>query len=242
MRRATIFFFCTLLFLLTHSNPPLAQSGGSDLGVIERISVSSAVIQANGTSECLLSPGTAVSSPTHSSASNLVPNDTNNTLDVFLYDRLTRTTQRVSLGDNGVQGNNRSSFADLSDNGRYLTFHSEATNLVPNDSNNAWDVYFRDLQTGQFERISETSTGNQADDTSIFPDISSDGRFITFYSQATNLVPNDTNNVEDIFLHDRLTGTTERISVSSDGVQANGRSSSPMSQRTALCRLRLRCQ
>ncbi len=216
-----------LLFLLTGSNRLLAQTGGGGFGTIERISVSSNANQGSGTSEWPAISRNGRYIAYHSDAPNLVPNDTNNTHDIFLYDRLTRTTQRVSLNDNGIQGNNRSMFADLSTDGRYLTFHSEATNLVPNDTNNSWDVYFRDLQTGQFERISVTSAGNQANDTSIFPDISGDGRFIAFYSQATDLVPNDTNNTEDIFLHDRLTGTTERISVSSNGTQANGSSIFP---------------
>lgn len=228
MNRISIsFYFIILLFLLTRSNPPQAQTGGPNLGIMERISVSSNAIQANGTSAWPAISRDGRFILYHSNATNLVSGDTNNAQDVFLYDRLTRTTQRVSLSQGGIQANNRSGFGDLSDNGRFVTFHSEATNLIPNDTNNAWDVFFRDMQTGQFSRISVTSTGQQANATSIFPDISGNGRFIAFYSEATNLVPNDTNGVEDVFLHDRLAGTTERISVTSGGIQGNGPSIFP---------------
>ena len=221
------FLLFSLLSLLICSIPPSTQSGGTTPILIERISVSFPPTQANGTSEwpAISQDGRYI--VYHSNAPNLIPGDTNNTQDIFLYDRLTRMTERVSLGVGGVQSNNRSGFADLSSDGRYIIFHSEATNLVPNDTNNAWDIYFRDRQTGQFERISVTSTGQQANATSIFPDISGGGRFITFYSEATNLVPNDTNGVEDVFLHDRLTGITERISVTTNGVQSNGASIFP---------------
>lgn len=225
-----IAILCIFILLVQPSRPntnAIQTGGGSNPNLIERISVSSIPTQANGTSEWPSMSLNGRYTIYHSDAPNLVPNDTNNAQDVFVYDRLTRTTNRVSLGIGGVQGNNRSGFGDVSADGRYITFHSEATNLVPNDTNNSWDVYFRDLQTGEFERISVTSSGQQGNATSIFPDISDDGRFITFYSEATNLVPNDTNGVEDIFLHDRLAGTTERISVSSGGVQANGRSIFP---------------
>lgn len=224
MSRLAILCLFIILFLPIRSNSSPFQTGGSNSGLIERISVSSIPTQANGTSEWPIISRDGRFVIYHSTASNLVPNDTNNAEDVFLYDRLFRTTERISFGIGGVQGNNRSQFGDLSSDGRYIAFHSEATNFVPNDTNNAWDVFFLDRFTGQFERISVTTSGQQANGSSIFPDISGGGRFITFYSQATNLVPNDTNGVSDIFLHDRLLGTTERISVSSAGVQANGSS------------------
>jgi hypothetical protein len=227
MSRISVFLFCALLLLLTRSNPPLAKSGGIMSGVVQRISINSAAVQGNGSSEWPAISRDSRYIVYHSFAANLVPNDTNNTQDVFLYDRQTRTTKRVSLGPGGVQGNNRSSFADLSSNGRYIVYHSEATNLVPNDANNAWDVFFYDHIAGAIEHISVSSAGAQANATSIFPDISGGGRFVVFYSQATNLVPNDTNGVDDIFLHDRLTDTTERISVSSSGLQSNGPSIFP---------------
>lgn len=227
MNRLSFIPIFILLLFLTSSKLPSAATGGPPLGTIERISVSSIPTQAHGISEWPAISRNGRYIIYHSDAPDLVPNDTNNSHDVFLYDRLTRTTERISLGLGGVQGNNRSMFGDLSTDGRFLTFHSEATNLVPNDTNNAWDVYFHDRLTGQFERISITSAGQQANATSIFPDISGSGRFITFYSEATNLVPNDTNNATDIFLHDRQNQTTERISVSTGGAQANGPSIFP---------------
>lgn len=227
-------FICLAVFLsilargyqpqTIRSHSFLIPSGGSNGGLIERISVSSIPTQANGASEWPIISRDGRFIVYHSTASNLVPNDTNNAQDVFLYDILFRTTIRISNGVGGVQGNNRSQFGDLSSDGRYIVFHSEATNFVPNDTNNVWDVFFLDRITGQFERISVTTSGQQANNLSIFPDISGGGRFVSFYSQATNLVPNDTNNVDDIFLHDRLLGTTERISVSTAGDQANAAS------------------
>jgi hypothetical protein len=221
MSRLTILCLFIFFVLPTRSQTPPIQSGGANSSLIERISVSSIPTEANGASEWSMISRNGRFVVYHSTASNLVPNDTNNVQDVFLYDRLFRTTERVSNGFGGVQGNNRSQFGDLSSDGRYIVFHSEATNFVPKDTNNAWDAFFLDRITGQFERISVSTTGQQANGLSIFPDISGGGRFVSFYSQATNLVPNDTNNVDDIFLRDRLTGTTERISVSTAGVQAN---------------------
>ncbi|MFZ0546920.1 MAG: hypothetical protein WAM60_15845 [Candidatus Promineifilaceae bacterium] len=225
-RRAVLLLGVLLLFQAT-TGAARVESGGASPGVLIRISVSSDNIQSNGLSDWPAISRNGRYMAYHSLASNLVPDDTNNSQDVFLYDLLTQATERVSLGIGGVEGNNQSSFPDLSSDGRFITFHSEASNLVPNDTNNTWDVFLYDRLTGNIERISVSYTGAQTNNTSIFPDISGDGRFIAYYSYATNLVPNDTNGVEDIFLYDRLNQTTKRISVSSSGLQANGSSIFP---------------
>ena len=109
----------------------------------------------------------------------------------------------------------------ISAEGRYVAFASLATDLVPGDSNELCDVFVHDQQTGQTTRISVASDGRQGNGDSIEPSISADGRYVAFESRATNLVPDDTKDDEDIFVHDRETGETFRISVSSQGTQTD---------------------
>jgi putative Ig domain-containing protein/VCBS repeat protein/WD40 repeat protein len=224
-----------------------------------------------------------------SSAANLVPNDTNGVKDIFVHDRQTGQTTRVSIDTNGVEANDASHSPILSGDGRFVAFESLATNLVPNDTNKRADIFVHDRQTGQTTRVSVNSSGEEANaggqepalstdgrivafrsdsndlvpgDTSTqcvdvfvhdrdtgettrvnvgmggqeaegcnrfrpfrdWPSLNSDGRFVSFVSDATNLVPGDTNNVHDVFVHDRQTGETIRASVSSSGVPGNGAS------------------
>jgi Tol biopolymer transport system component len=159
-----------------------------------------------------------------SDASNLVPGDTNGVADVFVWDRQTGTTTRVSLASDGSQANNRSVEPAINADGRYIVFWSFASNLVPGDTNNDMDVFVRDRQTGTTTRVSLASDGSQGNRYSVQPAISPDGRYVTFYSAATNLVPGDTNDSVDVFRRDRWAGTTTRVSVASDGGQANSQS------------------
>jgi Tol biopolymer transport system component len=129
-------------------------------------------------------------------------------------------TQRVSVGSGG-QANLHSYVADVSDDGRFVVFDSYATNLVPGDANSAPDVFVYDRQTGVAELVSVSSAGVQGNSYSISPSISDDGRFVAFYSFASNLVAGDTNAEGDIFVRDRQAGTTQRVSVDSAGNQAN---------------------
>ncbi|MGH9164111.1 MAG: hypothetical protein ACRDZW_01180, partial [Acidimicrobiales bacterium] len=103
--------------------------------------------------------------------------------------------------------------------GRYVAFTSDSGSLVPGDTNAAVDVFVHDRQTRTTTRVSVASGGAQADGQSLFPSISDDGRIVAFYSEATNLVPGDTNAFTDAFVHDRQTGTTTRVSVKADGSQ-----------------------
>jgi Tol biopolymer transport system component len=162
-----------------------------------------------------------------SDATNLVPGDTNGEADVFVHDRRTRKTERVSVGPGGGQGNDWSSSPTLSADGRFVAFYAEATNLVPGDTNNQWDVFVRDRRTGKTERVSLGPSGVQSNGSNYAPVLSADGRFVAFYSDASNLVPGDTNGEADVFVHDRRTGKTERVSVGPGGGQGNGESFSP---------------
>ena len=159
-----------------------------------------------------------------STAYNLVDGDTNWESDIFVRDRQTSTTERVSISSTGEQGNGESRDPVISADGRFVAFWSAASNLVSGDTNDSWDVFVHDLKTGLTERASISSTGEQGNNDSYNPSISTDGRFVGFDSRASNLVSGDTNGVYDAFVHDRQAGTTERVSVSSAGEQGNGAS------------------
>ncbi|KYC35002.1 hypothetical protein WA1_09695 [Scytonema hofmannii PCC 7110] len=163
-----------------------------------------------------------------SDASNLVASDTNNFSDIFVYDTQTGTTRGVSVGLNGIEGNNPANGSpSISASGRYVAFESYASNLVQNDTNNFSDIFVYDTLTGSTERVSVSSQANQGNRGSSSPIISTDGRYVAFESYANNLVADDTNNFNDIFVYDTQTDTTRRVSVSSQANQGNGASFSP---------------
>jgi Tol biopolymer transport system component len=192
-----------------------------------RVSVDSAGNQADRNSDgASISPeGRFVAF--NSDASNLVPGDTNNTFDIFVRDRLTNTTTRLSVDSAGNQGNSRSTSPSISADGRFVAFDSGASNIVPGDTNNSFDIFVRDRLTNTTTLVSVDSAGNQGNSGSGTPSISADGRFVAFISNASNLVPGDTNDDTDIFVRDRLTNTTTRLSVDSAGNQGNGNSYNP---------------
>jgi Tol biopolymer transport system component len=189
-------------------------------GNTERVSVTSHGGQSNGDSgsPTISNDGRYVAF--YSSASNLVAGDTNDVPDVFLHDRKTGVTSRVSLSSGGRQGNGLSLEAAISGNGRHIAFLSEASNLVAGDTNGVLDVFVRDLRKGKTLRISVSSAERQANDLSSGPVISFNGRYAAFVSGATNLVRGDTNGLFDVFLRDLKKGTTSRINVSSNEEQA----------------------
>jgi Tol biopolymer transport system component len=160
-------------------------------------------------------------------ASTLVSGDTNNTHDIFVYDRQAAQTTRVSLSSAGAQADNGSTAAAISADGRYVAFQSSATNLVQNDSNNAHDIFVRDRQTSQTSRVSVSSAGAQAQGDSTDPSISADGRLVAFVSDAADLVSGDTGGHRDIFVRDTQGGQTIRVSVGPGNAQADGDSDSP---------------
>ena len=142
-------------------------------------------------------------------------------------------TAPVSVNSAGVIGDAESNYADMTPDGRFVSFASFATNLVPGDTNGLGDVFVRDRRTGVTERVSVGLKGEQGDGDSNMlgigtnTAISDDGRFVAFKSEATNLVRGDRNGVTDVFVRDRLAGTTERISVDGAGREAAGGGDQP---------------
>jgi cysteine-rich repeat protein len=199
-------------------------------GTTTRVSVSTAGVQGNFHSfqPSLNQDGTLVAFA--SEASNLVPADIAEWIDIFVRDRQAGTTTRVSVDSQGKESNSPSFAPAISADGRYVAYQSFATNLVSGDSNAAGDIFVHDRQTGAVERVSVDSAGAQG--IGVFfgadaPSISGDGRFVGFQSVFANLVPSDTNGVQDVFVRDRLVGLTERVSVDSTGGQANAASTKP---------------
>jgi hypothetical protein len=198
------------------------------LDTIERVSVSSSGAEGNSGS------GTdrlAVSSSGRyvvfdSRATNLVPGDTNGVVDVFVRDRVSGTTDRVSVSTAGQQGDGDSTHPAMDETGEYVVFQSKATNLVAGDTNGHEDVFIRDMQAGATYLISYDYGWGPANDFSRYPDISADGRYVAFHSSASDIVAGDTNDTGDIFVCPR-SGATERVSVSTAGAEANGLSGRP---------------
>lgn len=196
-------------------------------GVTSRVSVDSDGLEADTDSydPTLSNDGRFIAF--ESNATNLVSGDTNDAYDVFVHDTQTGDTERISVATNGTQANEDSGEADMSADGRYVAFESDASNLVSGDTNQRTDIFLRDTQTNTTTRLSVASGGAQGNDASYSPSISADGRFVAFFSYASNLVARDTNGVQDIFIHDRVTGETVRVSVDSSGTEANSDSGYP---------------
>jgi len=215
---------------------PNDTNNGSDvfvhdrqIGETTRLSITSSGEQADGPSftrrPAISADGRYVVFFSH--AHNLVANDNNEASDVYVRDRQAGLTWLISKSISGLQGNGDSEYPTISANGRYVAFYSRADNLVENDTNAALDVFRHDLQTGETIRVSVASDGSQGNGDSDLPAISGDGRFVAFFSFASNLVVNDTNNTGDIFIHDCQTGETTRVSVSTHGGQSDGLSDVP---------------
>ncbi|MBO9384452.1 MAG: PD40 domain-containing protein, partial [Roseiflexus sp.] len=222
----TIARFCSMLLLLALILTP-AGSVRAAPGNTTRVSVASDGTQANGGSftPSISADGRYVAFA--SIAVNLVSGDTNGVQDIFVHDRQTGQTTRVSVASGGAQANGPSFDPSISADGRYVAFASLATNLVSGDTNNEQDIFVHDRQTGQTTRVSVATGGGQANGNSSNPSISADGRYIAFDSNASNLVSGDTNNTGDIFVHDRQTGATTRVSIGPGGTQANRGSLAP---------------
>src|SRR6185369_9014155 len=115
--------------------------------------------------------------------------------DIFVYDRQTNTTDRVSVSSTGTQANERSFFPSLSADGRYVAFLSDANNLLPNG--NSQDVYVFDRQSRTIERVNQGLSGAAPNSISNELSMTADARFVTFVSNASNLVAGDTNGFQD---------------------------------------------
>jgi len=239
---------------------------------MKRISVSVNKIEANGSSiaPSISADGRYVAFESY--ASNLVPDDNNNSRDIFVYDSWVDTVRRISVSSNGEEGDGYSESPHISPNGNYVQFYSMAANLIGAGEDFYGDYLVCNLQTneitaisvlligdmeeyplfpttsidGRFivftaydnvfvfdvvEKISKqvdvSSSGELANGRSNMPSISSDGRYVAFESEADNLVGEDNNENVDVFIHDRVTGKTSRISMGQEGEEGKEYSAGP---------------
>lgn len=185
-----------------------------------RVSVTSAGLQRDGDGfgASVSAEGRYVAFAT--SAADLVPGDTNGVLDVFIHDRATGATERVSIATDGAQANSDCLGAYVSEDGRFVAFRSAASTLVANDGNEVDDVFLRDRLTGTTTRISVDANGGNSSASSYYPTLSADARYVCFQSEAADLVAGDVNAAFDVFVRDRLLGTTRIVSRASDGSRA----------------------
>ncbi|MGV3605399.1 MAG: dockerin type I domain-containing protein [Planctomycetaceae bacterium] len=163
-----------------------------------------------------------------STASNLVSGDGNVAADIFVRDLQLGTLVRASVTATGVQGGGDSLTPVISSDGRYVAFASYASNLVANDTNTMVDIFWKDMQTGNLQRVSTDGAAAQGNMDSYAPSISGDGQWVAFQSYASNFVANDTNGASDIFLKNVSTGAILRVSNDSMGNQSNGSSFDPV--------------
>jgi Tol biopolymer transport system component len=196
-------------------------------GTTTRESVSAAGGQGSRGSAVPALSGDGMRVAFESGATNLVPGDTNNRKDVFVRDRSVPTTLRVSVGAGGAWGDGDSSNAAIAASAPMVAFESLATNLVPGDTNAVGDVFVHDMTAGMTTRVSVASDGTQANGRSTRAAMSADGSVVAFESLASNLVPGDTNGASDVFVHDRTSGVTTRVSVGTGGTQGGGGSFVP---------------
>ena len=188
-------------------------------GQTVRVSIGRNGAQANGNSwyPAISADGRYVAF--QSMAGNLVAGDTNGQMDAFVRDMQAGVTTRVSVSATGTQGNRYSGYVDISDDGRWVSFLSSASTLVTPDTNGAFDVFLHDRTAGGITRLTRGLGGTQANGGSVSPEMSGDGRYITFGSEASNLVLGDSNGVADVFLAELPGGTIRRVSVGSNNEQ-----------------------
>jgi Tol biopolymer transport system component len=158
-----------------------------------------------------------------SGASNLTPGDVNSLPDVFVRDRMRRTTELVNVSVSGEQANSISSIfgpPSISGDARYVVFSSYATNLVPADINNYWDVFLRDRGRGITQRISASDIGGVGGSDGQRAAISGDGRWVVFGGHASQFVPGGDAADTDILVRDLVTGAIEQVNISDTGEQA----------------------
>jgi Tol biopolymer transport system component len=158
--------------------------------------------------------------------SDLLGSDSNSRPDVVVKDTASEVLELMSITPAGFAGNGGSFNPAVSADAMVVAFRSEASDLIAGDDNGRWDIFVRDRAAATTTRISVASDGTQADHHSSEASISDDGRFVAFRSLATNLVPGDTNGRADIFVHDRATGQTVRVSQPAVG-ESDGNSAAP---------------
>jgi Tol biopolymer transport system component len=212
--------------LLALASPGAAQFAGrpslmnvSGAGVPANSGSGSVAVSADGTIVAFASDG-----------DNLVPLDTNGDTDVFLHDTVSRITRRVSVNYQGEEAMGDSDCPSLSADGRRIAFRSRAWNMRQNGENIGtpmWEVYVHDRQGPETIRVSAPLEGGAATANSGCPRISADGLHVAYWSEAADLVPDDTNGFADVFVYDLVNGSHVRASVADDGAQADGFSDQP---------------
>jgi PKD repeat protein/Tol biopolymer transport system component len=220
-RSALLLFLVSVILIVAPSD---TGSGPDPEILTERVSVSSSGDEADGESSnpAISADGRYVAF--ESRARNLLPEGkTSARRDIYVHDRQTGQTTRVSVSSLGEEADGDSFNAAISGDGRYVAFESRARNLVPGGKTNTRrDIYVHDRQTGQTTRVSVSSLGEEADGESYNAAISADGRYVAFESEARSLLPVEkTSGKRDIYVHDRQTGETTRVSVSTLGEAAD---------------------
>ena len=214
----------------------------SSLGSIVRVSTDSSGVQSidnnnvDSSAPVFSADGTQVAF--RSKAGNLVVGDTNDSDDIFVKNLGTGVITRVSTDSSGAQGNGSSYTPVFSPDGTQVLFSSVADNLVAGDLNIASDIFVKNLSTGAVTLVSTDSNGVRAWGGSLDPVFSADGTQVAFRSAASNLVTGDTNDKQDVFVKNLITGAATRVSTDSSGVQGNGHSLNPEIGR-ASCRERV---
>ncbi|WP_235919339.1 Ig-like domain-containing protein [Heliomicrobium undosum] len=204
-------------------------------GTTERVSVHSNGAEGSGASTRPSISGDGRYVVFESISSNLVDNDTNYTpdRDIFIHDRVTHSTKRLSVDSYGNQVFGDCNSPYISQNGKFVVFASMAANFLPSDTDTKKDIFLIDLETGSFSMVSVSSSSVKGNDTSDHPSVSNDGRFIVFESVADNLVENDNNHERDIFLRDTVNNQTTRVSLSSAGQEGTALKPSEMAHISA---------
>jgi Tol biopolymer transport system component len=162
-----------------------------------------------------------------SSSTNLVQGPQGDVANIFIKDMLTGDIAVVSSTADGSIGNGSSLEPNITADGRYVVFDTDASNLAPDDTNGLTDVYVKDLRTGTISRVSTDAAGNEGNGESAYAYISPDGRFVAFESTASNLVADDNNETRDVFVKDLLTGAIVLASSDSVGALGDGNSFEP---------------
>ncbi|MCC6545513.1 MAG: hypothetical protein IT392_13635, partial [Nitrospirae bacterium] len=187
-----------------------------------------------GYRNCLSTDGRLIA---FSSQWSLMAADGDTISDVYVRDRAVQTLELVSVSSSAIKGNAASTCGDITPDGRYVSFSSDAFNLVTPDTNGAPDVFVRDRITGQTRRVSVGDVGQQgsAGGGSFGGSMSADGRFVVFWSFATNLTPGDTNNTSDVFLYDQTLGTAVCLSAGLGSGTGNAISGDPVISADGRC-------
>jgi hypothetical protein len=221
-RRLSATFVAAIAALTVASSPVGTADAASIVPKTIRVNVRTPGGQANAGAGYESVSGSGRFVAFESDANDLVSGDTNGVTDVFVRDRRTHTTTRVSVRSNGGQFNEWVGYSAISVNGRFVTYCGDASNAVKGDTNGHQDVFVHDRATGKTTLVSVSSSGRQGNGDSDYSNVSSDGRWVVFASQASNLVKGDTNGYWDLFLRDTVTDATRLITRSPSGAPANG--------------------